>query len=396
MVPLRIVISMLMCSIALKPLGFSQFKIDVGEGKELTITQAVQVWNIASFKMSAPDAVDSRNDLYVRRGRFGLEGKFRADMSFNLSVAYDGIGKDPFTPTAGTANAGDNRDLFIWDASWIWSFSPGANLVLGYFRPQVGKEQMGSEFYVISLDKSLADVQPRQHLLARSTGRETGVNLGGLFLSDGWSVNYNAGMFDPSNKSIIGNGTEWSPLLTGRVALSIGDPEMTKYKISYVQSYYGRRNGATIGINAARQGGTEVFSSNALYGADMLANYGSFDFNAEYDWMYRGTILGVGIENPTTDKVYSAKAGYSITVSEDEAVEPTIMATGERAVENGAVHATNGYTGSISRELYDIGLNWLIDRDKLKLNLHYVWGKNYAKAPNDNFAYLGLGLQLLY
>ena len=133
-------------------------------------------------------------------------------------------------------DAGDNWDLYIWEASWIWSLSPTFNVVFGYFRPQVGKEQMGSEFYVLSFDKSLADIQPRQHLLARSTGRETGGNIGGLYLSDGWSLNYNVGIFDPSNKAIIGNGTKWSPLLTGRVALSVGDPEMKQYKISYGQS----------------------------------------------------------------------------------------------------------------------------------------------------------------
>src|SRR5262245_42133895 len=116
---MRSVCLTVLVSLAIPSLLPAQFKIDIGEGKELTITQAVQVWDIASFEMSSPDAVDKRNDIYFRRGRFGLEGKLRQDISFNLSVAYDGIGRDPFTPTSGTANAGDNRDLFIWDASWI-------------------------------------------------------------------------------------------------------------------------------------------------------------------------------------------------------------------------------------------------------------------------------------
>ncbi len=374
----------------------SQFKLELGDGRELTITQAAQVWDVTSFRMNAPDAIDKRNDLYFRRGRLGLEGKLRPEMSFNLSIAYDGIGKDPYTPTAGTANGADNRDLFVWEASWIWSFSPTLNLVLGYFRPQVGKEQMSSEFYVLSFDKSLADIQPRQHLLARSTGRETGINVGGLYLADGWSLNYNLGAFDPSNRSIIGNGTKWSPLLTGRIALSVGDPEMKQYKITYAQSYYTKRNGATLGINAARQGATEIFSSNALYGADILANYGPLDLDAEYDWMYRSTILAAGDVNPTTDKVYSIKAGYIIAVSGDEALEPMMMHSGERAVKNGSVSGTNAFTGSVSRDLYDVGLNWLINNDRFKISMHYVWGKNYAKAPDVDFSYVGLGLQLLY
>ncbi len=393
---LKLIYAILLFLISIPSVLFSQFKIDLGEGRELAITQAVQVWDIASFQMNAPDAIDKRNDVYFRRGRLGLEGKLRSDMSFNLSIAYDGIGKDPYTPTAGTANAGDNRDLYVWEASWIWSFSPELNLVFGYFRPQVGKEQMGSEFYVISLDKSLADIQPRQHLLARSTGRETGFNLGGLSLQDGWSFNYNIGMFDPSNKSIIGNGTKWAPLVTGRVAVSIGDPEMNQYKISYAQTYYGKRHGTTIGINAARQGITEIFSANSLYGADILSNCGAFDFNAEYDWMYRSTILPAGRVNPTTDKVFSIKAGYIIPLPDGKALEPALMYAGERAQKTGAAPATNGFTGSTSRDLYDVGLNWLINNDKFKINLHYVWGKRYDKIPDDNFSYLGLGMQLLY
>src|SRR5215510_13168549 len=136
---LRTIFFALLCIGAFSSAVLSQFKIDLGEGKELTITQAAQVWDVVSLQMNTSDVIDKRNDLYFRRGRLGLEGKLRSDMSFNLSIAYDGIGKDPYTPTAGSANAGDNRDLFVWDASWIWSFSPEFNLVFGYFRPQIGK-----------------------------------------------------------------------------------------------------------------------------------------------------------------------------------------------------------------------------------------------------------------
>jgi hypothetical protein len=389
-----IVLTLLLLSTA-APSAFAQFKIELGDGRELTITQAVQAWDVVSFRMNGSSA-DTRNDIYLRRGRFGLEGKLRSNVSFNLSVAYDGIGKDSYTPTSGSANAGDNRDLFIWDASWIWSHSPEFNIVFGYFRPQVGREQMGSEFYVLSFDKSLADGLPRLHLLGRSTGRETGVNVGGLLLRDGWSLNYNAGMFDPSSSTIIGTGRKWSPLLTGRLALSVGDPEMTQYKISYGQGGYGKRNGATIGVNAARQGATVRFSSNALYGADLLANYGPLDVSAEYDWLRRSTTR-FGGSTPTTDAVFHVKAGVYIPITEDQAIEPTAMFTGERGDDGTdylSLHS-NFYTGASDRDLYDAGVNWLIDKDRFKINLHVVWGKNYyASVPE--FFYLGLGTQMLY
>jgi hypothetical protein len=285
----------------------AQFKFDLGEGRELTVTQAVKVWDVASFQMSAPDSIEKRNDLYLRRGRIGLEGKLTEAMAFNIALAYDGIGKDPYAPTSGSPNSPDNKDVFIWDASWMFFFSPGLNLTLGYFRPQAGKEHISNEFFVLSFDKSLPDVQVRQHLLARSTGREKGANVGGLHLADGWSINYNVGLFDPSNPAIIGNGSLWSPLLAGRISFTLGEPEMTKYKLAYTQTYYGKRSGTSIGLNGARQGPTEVFNSNALYGVDILSNYGAFDFNAEYDWLYRETSLSDGTINPTTDKVYSIR-----------------------------------------------------------------------------------------
>jgi len=133
-------------------------------------------------------------------------------------------------------------------------------------------------------------------MVGRTTGRETGLNLGGLYLGPGWSLNYNAGLFDPTNKSIVGSGSIWSPLLTSRVALTIGDPEMRKNKISYVQSYYGRRNGFNVRLNFARQGETELFKSTRLYGAN-FGELWAVDFSAEYDWLFRRSLARTGLDS---------------------------------------------------------------------------------------------------
>ena len=374
----------------------AQFKIDLGEGRELQISQTFQIWDVLTTAIPGANDADNRNDIFIRRGRFAFDGRLRPDMSFNLIVAFDGIGKDTLTPTSGTPNAGDNRDAYIWEASWTWNVSSLANLTFGYFRPQVGKEQISSEFYVISFDKSLADNQPRIHLVGRSTGRETGLNVGGLHLGDGWSVNYNVGMFDLTNKALVGSDKKWAPLLTSRIAFTAGDPEMQKYKISYVQSYYGKRNGTTFGLNYAYEGETQVFSRNGLYGVDLLSNYGPLDLNAEYDWMYRNSFLVNGATNSTTDKVYSMKLGYIIPLPDGQLLEPTVMYAGERPDENDAVLSKNTLTGSVNQDLFDAGINWLINQDKLKINLHYVWGRKKDKAPYENFSYIGAGIQVLY
>ena len=142
--------------------ALSQFKIDLGEGRDLQISQMLQFWDAYSFKTAGADStVDSRNDVFFRRARLAFEGHIKDNLSFNVMLAYDGIAKDPYTATAGSPNADDNHDLYLWEASWMWSVDTLLNLTFGYFRPQVGKEQMSSEFYVISFDKSFPDGQPR-------------------------------------------------------------------------------------------------------------------------------------------------------------------------------------------------------------------------------------------
>ena len=90
------------------------------------------------------------------------------------------------------------------------------------------------------------------------------------------------------------------------------------------------------------------------------------------------------------------KVGYIIPLPDGQLLEPTAMYAGERAVENGVVPSKNSFTGSVNQEVFDVGLNWLINQDKLKINLHYVWGKKEDKAPDENFSYLGAGVQILY
>ncbi|HIQ25266.1 MAG TPA: porin, partial [Persephonella sp.] len=51
-----------------------------GDGKKLTIFQMVQVWNVYTID-TGKDGYDSRNDVYIRRGRIGVKGKLRKDIS---------------------------------------------------------------------------------------------------------------------------------------------------------------------------------------------------------------------------------------------------------------------------------------------------------------------------
>ncbi len=383
-------------------------KFYFGDGKDLEIFQMVQVWNIYTLENDSfnPD-MDSRSDLYIRRGRIGVKGHLRKDISFRVWFAYDNLGKNEATAGTGTPNStagkgtngSENREFYIWDAIWTWQADPEwANISVGYFRPQVGKESITTAFKVISFQKALPNFDFRKHIVGRGPGRETGINIGGLALNK--RFNFNVGIFDTNHKNIVGNdtnskqptvgdGKKWSPMYAVRVAWSFGDPEMKKYKMGYTQTYYGKRNGTTIGLNYTYQGETDVFKKNGIYSIDILSNYGNLDFNAEYDWLYRTNLA----DQSGTDVIWDVKVGYNFKLENGQIIRPAVMVSKEEV----DVDANNDMVSDISgiaaeKELYEVSLNWLINKDKFKLNLSYDWGKVKGK----DFSYIGFGLQFIY
>ena len=377
-----------------------------GDGKKLTIFQMVQVWNVYTID-NGKSGYDSRNDVYIRRGRIGVKGNISKNIKYKVWFAYDNLGKNeasastggPNTTAGKTTNAGtENREFYIWDAIWTWVVDPEwANISIGYFRPQVGKESITTAFKIISFQKALTNFSPRKHIVGRGPGRETGINIGGLALNK--RLNYNFGIFDTNHikiagdaitgkKGNVGDGKKWSPMFAARVAWSFGDPEHKKYKMGYTQTYYGKRNGVTIGLNYTYQGKTDVFKANSLRGVDLLANFGPIDFDAEYDQLYRdvGGTTGSG-----TDVVWSAKVGYNIKTGKG-IIRPAVMISKEE-VDKDANKDYKSDTGvAVEQELYEVSLNWLINKDKLKVNVAYDWGKKAGK----NWSYIGVGFQFIY
>lgn len=269
------------------------------------------------------------------------------------------------------------------------------NVTAGYFRPQIGRENITAAFRVISFEKSLANFQPRLHLLNRTTGRETGVNIGGLHLGDGWSFNYNVGYFDLTSDKLVNTGKYWSPMLVSRVAFTIGDTEMDSYKINYSQSFYGKRKGITLGLNGCYTGKTEVFTNNGMYGADILANYNNLDLNLEYDWLYRNSVTSDSTTFYTNDHVYAVRLGYNFFLKNDKIVQLTTMYSEQKAGNYGSAEGLNSLTGAADLEVFDVGVNLLLNKDNLKFNIHYVWGKNHQMKNDPDYSFIGCGFQFL-
>ncbi len=372
-----------------------------GDGKKLTIFQMVQVWNVYTTKnekaLTGGVSPDNRNDLYIRRGRIGVKGSISKNLKFKVWFAYDGLGKNEATASTGGANANGshaNREFFIWDALWTWVVDPEwANISIGYFRPQVGRESITTAFKVISFQKALTNFDLRKHIVGRGPGRETGINIGGLALNK--KLNFNFGIFDTNSTKIVsdkggkstkvGDGKKWSPMFAARVAWSFGDPEHKKYKMGYKQSYYGKRNGLTVGLNYTYQGETDKFKNNGIYGADILANFGPVDFNAEYDVLYRKNTAG----QTGKAKIWDVKAGYSIKLQKGQILRPSIMYSQEKKDNNGVLSYKD-------QKLYEVSLNWLIKKDKLKVNASYDYKEVGSGASKKKSSYIGIGFQFIY
>ncbi len=372
-------------------------------GRSISFTHSFQLWNVHTFENIGKPVYENRNDLYIRRGRIGAKGYLHEDISFLISFAYDGVGRNEETAGRGFPNPDDNHDFFLFEAYTIWSYNPLLNIAAGYLRPQVGREQMTSPFKTTSFEYSLSNFQTRAHLVGRISGRELGLNVGGLYKAPGWSLNYNIGCFDISSKRLVGSASKTFPMFTGRLAFTLGDPEMEKYGIGYKQSYYGKRKGITFALNGSLQGETEIFKNNNFYGGDILANYGPFDFMLEYDWLSRGTLLE--LENSdlekttkinTVDKIFTYKVAYNFLLKNGKIIQAAAMYSGQLADDYGSVAAFNSMSGASDQEVFEIGLNYLLNKDNLKLNMHYVWGERTDKAPEKYYAYLGTGFQYLF
>jgi len=88
--------------------------------------------------------------------------------------------------------------------------------------------------------------------------------------------------------------------------------------------------------------------------------------------------------------------GYNIKLENGQIVRPAVMVSKEDIDIPKGTSGSDRYTSitgiASKKELYEVSLNWLVNRDKLKLNISYDWGK----VKEKDFSYVGMGLQLIY
>lgn len=361
-----------------------------------TYTNGTDIYNSGA---QAYEAVDNRLNVSIQRTRFGIKGQPYPNLKFAFISSLDFVGRDILAGTVAGANNGASPAFRVWNAVVEWKISnqnDGFNLTGGYFAPQIGRESITAAFRTSSFDKAWSQNYLRRHLVGTGPGRAVGLNLGGLFLNEnkkfGWS--YDAGLFSPVFHSLNGNstGTEAAPLILGRLAFHIGDPEFEKYTTGHKTNYFGERNGLTIAFAGAQQGETSLFKQNLAYGVDWLFNWGDLNFNGDWTFMQRDGELLLPDGSVQTFDVQSntgyARLSYNIRLDNGKVLEPVLTFVqfngamdGDKQVEASLVGALAG-----NDEYFEIGANYYLNPN-LKVSLAYTLRDGDAGDAGDGAAF---------
>lgn len=374
-------------------------KFNFNEGKSsLEITQTLQLWGAITPSEDNTPATDPRIDLYLKRGRFGFKGQAMPGLYYTTNFAYDNVGKDPYGGTStGSGQDLTNGRFVVMDAFLSYEIDTSLAVVtLGYVRPQTSREFTSAFGSVSSLDFSLVYAYYREHLTVRSSGRETGVNVGGQWAMPGkFGIQYNIGGFDAvqekakTNANLRGHRT-WSPLWTGRVALTAGDMENSRYAMKQPTQYFGKRTGLTLGAYGSYQGETDKlydttaqtsttpmkltyaggFSKNLSYGSDFLANWKGLSVSGELSFLQRDTGAG-----SYTDTVWYARAAYGFKLGDSLGnLEPVLLYSRFTGDANSVPNPKGEETQM------DMGVNWFPPVKGVRISAHYIYADGEAKS----------------
>ena len=389
-------------------------KFTYNDGKsDCELTQSYQVWSTYTRDEGNVPATDSRADLFLKQGRVGVKGRVLPSLKYSTLFAFDNLGKDSlFTGSLGTAQATTNNTFLLYDFYMTYALdSTFANITFGYFRPQSGHENIAPDAGVNSLDKGLTSMYLRSFLTGRTSGRETGVNVGGFYGSPLYGIAYNCGVFDPTQALISGTSggsRKWHPLLVGRLAISLLQADMPSYRLSPEINFFGERKGITFGGHYSYQKATDEtwdtsvikydnakktysgavkyvggFRKNGTFGGDFVANFIGLTIDGEYDVMSR-SVNGISYHRDSvkasaadfTDRVYHIRAGYDIALPKGQFLEPALMYT-----EFNGDAASTLYPSGVDHIL-DVGLNWYLNKNNLKIAAHYI---KQGGKPKSNF-----------
>lgn len=351
----------------------------------------IQFWNVAGEGITTNDEMAAnRIASYFRRGRLGVKGKALPNLSYNMMLSFDNLGKDRYLSTKGLENKGS---INLWSAYFTYKLIAGSrwlNITGGYFLPHLSRESTTTPWSTSSLDKAENSCYLRQFVTGKSNGVSPGINMGGLGEVGKQSLIYNIALI---NRQDVVNmmETNWSPVLLGHIMLNFGDKEFRHYKYCFTNNLLKKQTSATFGIGFSTQGKTDVFKSTQTLSADATIYVGNLKIDGEYNHLIREKNLDY------TANCFMLRSGYNIFLKKHWILEPTLMF--EKFAGDESFEDVSFFDGTDKK--LDVGVNLISSTQKIKLNLHYVLHdgtgtKNrYVKNSEYPGNYISLGLQLI-
>lgn len=320
-------------------------------------------------------------ELSERRLRFGAAGQPYWFMKYCIQLYADRLGQGDCSIIRGKYN-----DVGIWSAYATFKpirTSELLNVHVGHLWSAVSRDYMTSPWAVSSFDKSDAGYYLRHFMTGKGNGILSGVALGGFQNFDNVSWSYRLGAYKPEICSDMPNN---HLLYTGRVMFRLGQWEQKSYKYMVSGNTWDSANGVTLGLGASslKDGyyTTDIqFDRSWTLGSDLFANYENCHLTFEYFLMKRTA----DAYDDFSSYITNTRLGYNIslgkTVLEPSLSYDTYTPTGDATL----------YKFTSDYSTFDVGVNWYIKKDKLKLSLHYV-----EQMTDDALAaqYMGMAFQL--
>lgn len=343
---------------------------------------AMEAWaTYSSGEEDGMDQCDERSDVYLRRFRFGASGQPYSFLKYSFMLHFDRIGEDEFAATKGSYNG-----VGLWNAYTTIKVLKNSELInvhLGYFWAAVSRDFMTAPWAIGSFDKSYSTYYLRHFITGRGNGITSGIALGGIQDFESSALSYRIGVYEPQ---AFVSAEHASRLYTGRLMWTLGDAEQTKYKYMLSGNSWSKRKGITFGLGGSTQKDGKLtdalfYDQSYTYGADVLISYGGLSIQGEYYVMERKAEAYEAFEGESLN----IRACYNIRLK-STFLEPCV--------------SFDQYTSSGDAMLYkfigddrtfDVGLNWYLNKDKLKVALHYVIQEGSVACNIGD--YLGLAFQ---
>ncbi len=356
--------------------------LEVNKDKLFKPIFAIETW--ATYSMNEgqkEDECTDRGDIMLRRFRFGGSGNPYSWLKYSFQLHFDRIGEDSFSSTKGSYSG-----VGLWNAyitAKLLKNSELLNLHAGYFWAAISRDYMTSPWAVGSFDKTRATFYLRNFVTGTGNGITSGIALGGIKNFKNFGISYRVGSYEPSAYE---NNDHADRLYTGRIMFSFGDPEQKSYKYMVSGQQWRKRNGVTVGFGGSTQingylNDTTCFSNSKAYGADILINYVGLSIDGEYFLMKRSA---KGFDDFDGTQ-WHIRGGYSF-IFKNKYIEPYVSYERYNGEGSSALYKYIGDDTS-----FDVGINWYLNKDKLKLALHYIIQDGDTNTNTGNI--LGLACQ---